>query len=325
MTAVPTRCALLIIGIMVLLLPSVVAAEPRRVVVVSGDTLKTPGLIAFDDELRRLGYVEGRDVVLELVNSLDKSPAALTETVAAQVRRGASVIVAHGTEGRLKAAMDATHDVPIVMVAVDYDPLAKGYVDSLARPRGNVTGVFHRQIELTSKRLDLLRQTVPGITRLLILWDEISVDQAKAAQMTATALGLPVRAIELRNPPYDYERALAEVGETPGDVLMVMTSPIFFGDRDRLGAFALHHRLPSIFGFREWADAGGLMSYGAIRDSMIRLAAHYVDKILKGAKPADLPVEQPTKFELVVNLKTANALALIVPQSIVARADEVIE
>jgi len=211
------------------------------------------------------------------------------------------------------------------MVANDYDPLARGYVASLARPGGNVTGVFLQQIELTPKRLDLLTQTIPELARVVVLWDRFSADQFEAAREAARSLKIPLHGIECTDPPYDYERALAGVEGGHRDALSQMTSPVFFVDRQRLVAMALDHRLPSIFAFRQWVDEGGLMSYGASLTDMGRLAADYIDRIAKGAKPADLPVEQPTKFELVVNLKTAKALGLTVQPSILARADEVIE
>jgi putative ABC transport system substrate-binding protein len=186
--------------------------------------------------------------------------------------------------------------------------------------------VFFEQIELAEKRLDLFKQAVPDMRRAAMLWDEISVDQYEAARQAAATLGIPAVSLEFHAMPYDYERALAEAGVGRGDGLMVMTSPVFStADRQRLAALALQHRLPSIFVFRASVEAGGLMSYGATTLEMSRLVARYVDRILKGAKPEDLPVQQPTKFELIVNLKTANQLGLTIPPSILARADEVIE
>jgi putative tryptophan/tyrosine transport system substrate-binding protein len=212
------------------------------------------------------------------------------------------------------------------MVAVDYDPLAKRYIASLARPGGNITGVFFQQTDLAAKRLELFKEAVPEMRRAAILWDEISADQFEAAQQAATLLGIATVSLEFRITPYDYEWRLAEAGVGPGDGLIVMTSPIFTTvDRQRLPALALRHRLPSMFVTREQVEAGGLMSYGATTSEMNRLVARVVDRILKGAKPVDLPVQQPTRFELVVNLKTAKELGLTIPPVILARADEVIE
>ena len=225
----------------------------------------------------------------------------------------------------LKTAVAATKTVPIVMVASDYDPLTLGYVASLARPGGNVTGVFLQQVELTPKRLDLLTQTVPDLARVVVLWDRYSADQFAAAREAARSLKIQLDGIECANPPYDYDRVLAGVDGGHRDVLLLMTSPLFMEDRQRLAAVALDHRLASMFAVRPWVDAGGLLSCGASLTGMNRLAADYIDRIAKGAKRADLPVQQPTRFELVVNLKTAAALGLTIPPSILARADEVIE
>jgi putative ABC transport system substrate-binding protein len=178
---------------------------------------------------------------------------------------------------------------------------------------------------LTPKRLQLLTQTVPDLARVVALWDRLSTDQFEAARSAAQGLKITLDGIECTDPPYDYERLLAGVEGRRRDVLLQVTSPLFFQYRQRLSAVALAHRLPSMFAFRQWVDAGGLMSYSASPSDMGRLLADYVDRIAKGAKPADLPVQQPTKFELVINLKTANALGLTIPPSILERADAVIE
>jgi putative ABC transport system substrate-binding protein len=303
-------------------------AAVRRIFFIAGAGARSnPNIATFEDEMRRLGYIDGRNLAIDyLLRSVDLTPEALTEAISVQIARGAEVLISFGPERTLKAAVAATRSVPIVMVAIDYDPLAKGYIASLARPGGNVTGVFFEQIELAAKRLDLFKQTVPDLLRAAMLWDEISADQYEASLKAAAALGIPTVSLEFGDTPYDYERALADAGVGAGDGLIVMTSPIFtVADRQRLAAVALLHRLPSMFVFGESVEAGGLMSYGATRSEMYRLVARYVDRILKGAKPADLPVQQPTRFELVINLKTANELGLAIPPSILARADEVIE
>jgi len=241
------------------------------------------------------------------------------------VGRGVDTIFAGEPELAVKLAVTATKTVPVVMIANDYDPVARGYVASLARPGGNVTGVFLQQIELTPKRLEFLTEAVPGMARVVVLWDRYSADQFEAAREAARSLKIPLDGIECTDPPYDYERALAGVEGGHRDALLLITSQVFFVDRQRLAAVALDHRLPSIFAFRQWVDEGGLMSYGARLTDMGRLAADYVDRIAKGAKPADLPVQQPTRFELVVNLKTAKELGLTIPPLILARADDVIE
>ena len=225
----------------------------------------------------------------------------------------------------MKAAITATAagSIPVVFRAVDYDPLAKSYIASLAHPGGNLTGVAFQQPELIAKRLDLLAQTVPHIARIVLLYDVTGEDQRETVTRAASALGIPLEAIELRNPPYDYEQALAGTDGSQGDVLVMTSSP--FHSVEAAVEAALRHRLPYIGGWRGWVEAGALMSYGPSITDMYRLSADYVDKILKGVKPADLPVQQPTKFELIVNLKTAKALGLAVPLTLLGRADEVIE
>jgi putative ABC transport system substrate-binding protein len=284
-----------------------------------------PGTRAFEEQLRELGYEQGRNLQLDFLQLFGADIDRVPKMAAELVSRGVDAVLAGGPEAALQSAMSATRTVPIVMVAIDYDPLARGYVASLARPGGNVTGVFFQQVELTEKRLELLAETVPGLARVVVLWDRVTSDQFEAAREAARLLKIPVDGVECTGLPYDYDGALAGVDGAHRDVLLPTSSPFFMADRRRLAAVALDHRLPSMFAFREWADAGGLMSYGPSLTGMYRLAAGYVDRIAKGARPADLPVEQPTKFELVVNLKSAQALGLTIPPSILARADEVIE
>jgi putative ABC transport system substrate-binding protein len=284
-----------------------------------------PGIRALERRLQTLGWEEGRNLQIDFVQ-LDDTDVDRSFAMAAElVDRGVDAIYASGPELAVKSAVTAKRTLPVVIIANDYDPLALGYVASLARPGGNVTGVFLQQIELTPKRLDLLTQTIPELVRVVVLWDHFSADQFEAAREAARSLKIPLDGIECTDPPYDYERALAGVEGGHRDALLQMASPVFFVDRQRLPAVALAHRLPSIFAFRQWVDAGGLMSYGASLTDMGRLVADYIDRIARGAKPADLPVQQPTKFELVINLKTAEALGVTIPQSILARADEVIE
>jgi putative ABC transport system substrate-binding protein len=284
-----------------------------------------PGYQEFAQQLHVLGYEEGRNLKIDFVQ-FDSTDGDRSLTMAAElVGRGVDVIFAIGPEIAVKSAVAATRTVPIVMVANDYDPLAKGYIASLARPGGNVTGVFFQQIELTAKRLEFLTQTVPNLARVVALWDRISADQFEAGREAARSLKIRLDGIECADPPYDYHRALAGVDGAHRDAVLQMTSPLFAQDRQILPAVALDHRLPSMFPLRLWVDAGGLMSYGVNQATMNRLAADYVDRIAKGAVPADLPVQQPTKFELILNLRIAHALGLTIPPPILARADEVIE
>jgi putative tryptophan/tyrosine transport system substrate-binding protein len=296
-----------------------------RIGVVSPINLRSaPQFLAFEDRLREVGYVEGRNLTIEflyLEGRLERYPEAMAELL----RRQVDVVIAGGQEAALKAAKEATSTIPVVVVAIDYDPLARGYIASLAQPGGNVTGVVLNQIELTGKRLELLKEAAPSATRILVLWDAVSADQFLATRTVAAKLNLPLVSLELRDPPYDYALAFAGADGERGDALLAMTSPFFFRDRARLADLALQHRLPSVFVLREHTDAGGLMSYAPSLTGMYRRAADYVDRIAKGAKPVDLPVEQPTHFELVINLKTARALSLSIPPTLLARADEVIE
>jgi putative ABC transport system substrate-binding protein len=203
--------------------------------------------------------------------------------------------------------------------------LNPGYIRTLARPGGNVTGLFVQQIEQAVKRLELIREAFPKAQVATVLWDKFSFDQWEAVEKAAKTLGIRVIGIGLREQPYDYERALADAPmEAPG-LLVPMASAIFFIDRERLFDCALKHRMATIVPIREMTDAGALMSYGVGFEGLMRRAAEYVDRIARGARPADLPVEQPTKFELVINLKTAKALGVTIPPSLLARADEVIE
>ena len=282
--------------------------------IVAGTPRSDPAHVAFEDRLRQLGYVEGRNLRIDFIQGedVDRLAAAVREFA----RRGVDVIVV-GAEAPLKAAIAASHSTPVVFRAVDFDPLAKGYIASLAHPGGNLTGMMLQQPELVAKRLDLLTQAVPNIARIVLLYDVSGEDQREAAERAASALGIPLEAIELRNPPYDYEQALAETDGARGDALITTSSP--FHRDSALVEAALRHGLPYI------GPNDALMSYGPSLRDMFRISADYVDKILKGAKPADLPVQQPTKFKLVVNLKTAKALGLTIPPSVLARADEVIE
>ncbi len=225
----------------------------------------------------------------------------------------------------LQAARKATATVPIVIVAVDFDPIARGYVATLAKPGGNVTGVVLRQIELTGKRMQFLKEALPNVTRVAVFWDAISADQWREAEKTALGLGLRLQGVELRNPPYHLTVAFRTAARGRAEALLLLMSPVFFPQRAQVAELGLKSQLPTICGLAQYAQAGALMSYGANLDDMFRQAAVYIDKIFKGVRPADLPIEQPTKFELLINLKTAKALGLTIPPSLLQRADQVIE
>jgi putative ABC transport system substrate-binding protein len=282
---------------------------------------------AFLQGLRDLGYVEGRNVVIEYRDAegkLERLPALAAELVALRV----DVIVAPGTPQAL-AVKQATRTLPIVF-AVAGDPVGSGLVTSLARPGGNVTGLSSVTSDLVGKCLEQLTQAVPGVSRVAVLWqpggfgERAEKDMQKAAELAGRTLGVRLQFVEARRPA-DIDRAFSDMTRARAGALTVLGGgTMLFAERRRLVDLAAKNRLPAGYPWRDFVDAGGLMSYGANFPDLYRRAATYVDKILKGAKPGDLPVEQPTKFELVINLKTAKALGLTIPQSVLGRADEVI-
>lgn len=283
----------------------------------------TPIYTAFDQRLRELGHIEGENLVTDYLNpemQAEGVPGAIKELV----RRNVDIIVAP-YESTVKSAIAASDTVPVVMIATEYDPLALGYVKSLARPGGRVTGVFLQQIELASKRLQLLKDTLPRFEAATIFWDSLSEYQWKATSSAAASFGLRLAGVELQKQPYDHEGALASVPPDHRSTLITPIAPAFYRDRERLAEFGIRHHIASMFAVREFADAGGLLSYGPDFPSIFRRVAEYVDRIAKGAKAADLPVEQPTKFELVINVKTAKAIDLDIPDKMLALADAVIE
>jgi putative ABC transport system substrate-binding protein len=273
--------------------------------------------------MAELGYQEGKNFIFDFlrVASGDGYEAAHRELVSRRI----DILLASGSESSLKSALAVTNAIPIIMIAIDYDPFARGYVTSLAQPGGRITGLFLRQIELTEKRLEFLKDAFPGLGSAIVFWDRISADQWEAAQRAGARLGLRLSGVDLHAPPFDYDRALAEVPADNRKYLFVLTSPFFFVDRARQVEFAMRNRLASVFALREWAEAGGLLSYGPSITGMFRRAAEMVDRLARGAKPAELPIEQPTKFELVINLATAKTLGLDIQPTLLARADEVIE
>ena len=304
------------------------AAKVPRIGFLSGNRATTPHLHeAFLQGLRDLGYVEGRNVVIEYRDAggkLERLPALAAELVALKV----DVIVAGGTP-QTRAAKQVTKTIPIVF-AQAIDPVTSGLVTSLARPGGNLTGLSNLIPELVGKGLEQLKQAVPGVSLVAALWLPGAVDEhnekdmLKAAEVAASALGMRLQVVETRGPA-DFDRVFSDMTRARVDALTVFPLTMFIIERRRLVDLAAKHRLPAVYGQREFVDAGGLMAYGPNAAEMFRRAATYVDKILKGAKPSDLPVEQATKFELVINLKTAKALGLTIPPALLQRADQVIE
>jgi ABC-type uncharacterized transport system substrate-binding protein len=304
------------------------AQQPERMLrvgTVAGNPKSGPQWVAFERRMGELGYQEGRNFSFDFMQAASASADEFEVLYRKLAARMPNVIVAIGPEIGLKSALAVTRTLPIVMVAIDYDPLARGYVTSLARPSGNVTGVAFQQIELAAKRIQLIKDSFPDRPGATMFWDNSSADQWEAARSTAGIVGLQLSGIELREWPYDYEAALDQAPLDHRGLLIVPTSPLLFRDRARLAEFALRRRILSMFVFREWVDAGGLLCYGPSITALFVRVAEFVDRIARGAQPADLPIEQPTKFEMVVNLKTANAIGIDLPTAILLRADEVIE
>jgi ABC-type uncharacterized transport system substrate-binding protein len=279
---------------------------------------------AFRQGLRALGYVEGQNMVLEsryAAGRAEQLPALAAELVQRQV----DVLVAGGSAA-IHAAQQATHTIPIVM-AVAYDPIGKGFVASLAQPGGNITGLSWLGAELLGKRLELLKETVLQSTRIAVLANPANPayqDNMDNLTVAARALGLHLHVVEVRRAE-ELDTAFAAMTSAGDDALIVLEDSLVLSTLGgRIAERAATARLPAMYGWRRHVDAGGLMSYGPSMQDMQHRAAVYVDKILKGAKPADLPVEQPTKFALVLNLKTAKALGLTIPPTILFQADEVI-
>ena len=278
---------------------------------------------AFSAQLEKNGFREGQNIVIEYRSTDD--PRGPFVGAAELLRSQPDLIVAVGPEVALQAVVGASAHIPIVMVAVNYDPIERGYVRSLAQPGGNITGLVVRPLDLARKQIDLLRQAFPDRDRLAVLYDPLTVDQFTAANQAAKSLNFLVQALKLEIPSYDFAGAFQAAAAGGAQLMMVLSSPAFSKRREELAELAVKHRLPTMFTFKHYVEGGGLMSYGVEYQPMWRRTADYVARILKGAKPAELPIEQPTKFELVVNLKTARALGITIPNGILLAADEVIE
>ncbi|HEV8308010.1 MAG TPA: ABC transporter substrate-binding protein [Methylomirabilota bacterium] len=274
--------------------------------------------------LRELGWVEGQNIVIE-DRWADAKPDRLPALAAELVRLKVDVILTRSWPAAV-AAKQATTTIPIVIITAG-DPVATGLVASLARPGGNITGLADLATELSAKRLDLLKETVPKLSRVAVLWNSADGGMTlrfKSIQAAAPTLGVTVRPLGVQEPA-DFEQAFAAMTQERPEALFVVSDVLTVSNRKRIFEFAAHNRLPSMYEGRQFVADGGLISYGPSFPDLERRGAAFVDKILKGAKPADLPVEQPTRVELVVNLKTAKALGLTIPQSILIRADEVIQ
>jgi putative tryptophan/tyrosine transport system substrate-binding protein len=319
---------LVILALGLLWAPLVSEAQPpthvHRIGALTGYTLgRGRNVEAFLEGMRALGYVEGQNLVMEYrgaAGQYERFPALAAELVRLKV----DVLLAGGTPAAL-AAKDATTTIPIVMAGVG-DPVGSGLVASLARPGGNVTGVSVLQPEVVGKQLEFLKAVLPTVSRVAVLWNPAHAAHAllvRAADEAAQALGVQLHLVEARGPDV-FDSAFAAMTSAHAGALLVLGDPMSIEHRSRLAELAATSRLPTVHNDRAYVEVGGLLCYGASHPDMYRRAATYVDKILKGAKPGDLPVEQPTKFELVINLKTAQALGLTIPSTLFFQADEVL-
>jgi putative ABC transport system substrate-binding protein len=320
-----SRLSGLALALGLLVAPLAVEAQPVRVPrigILRSGAPPDPFVEAFRQGLRELGYSEGQSIVIEYrwAEGRDERVPGLAADL---VQLGVDVIVAGGSQALI--AKRATTTIPIVMPVAN-DPVAAGLVASLARPGGNVTGLAFLSEDLPGKWLELLKEALPGVSRVAVLWNPpTEAGQLRVSDVAARSLGVRLQALKVERGD-DLGRAFAEAKRGRAEALFVLSSPFFYAHRTRLVELAARHRLPTMYHQQEFVvGSGGLMSYGPNLRDLFRRAATYVDKILKGARPADLPVEQPTKFELIVNLKTARALGLTIPPTVLARADQVIE
>jgi putative ABC transport system substrate-binding protein len=278
---------------------------------------------AFRQGLRELGYVEGKNIVVERRYAEGKQDRL--SALAAELVRLKIDIIATGSPSATRSAKQATSTIPIVMLADD-DPVGSGFVASLARPGGNITGLATLAPELSGKRLELLKEIIPKLSRVAVLGTSTipgNAESLRETELAAGAFSVKVQYVDIRGPK-DIEASFRAAGKDRADGVLVLQSPVINSQRTHFADLAVKYRLPAIFPQSEFVEGGGLMYYGANTADLFRRAATYVDKILKGAKPADLPVERPTKFELIVNLKAAKQIGLTIPPNVLVRADRVI-
>jgi ABC-type uncharacterized transport system substrate-binding protein len=293
--------------------------------VVGVPSIPGPNVEAFRQGLKDLGYVEGKNIQIEFRyadGKRDRVPSLVAELVKLKVD-----VIVSGDDPAIRLAKQATKTIPIVMV-INQDPVATGLIDSLARPGGNITGISRLTRELSGKRLELLTEVVPGMERVGILWDSTSEGSKisfQEYQAAARALKIQLKSLEVRGPEPDLDGAFQSAVKGRTSTLAAVGGGLLNRHRKQIVNYAIKHRLPSMYDSSLWIEPGGLISYSSNDAESYRRAAWVVDKILKGTKPADIPVEQPTKFELVINLKTAKALNLTIPQSVLFRADRVIK
>jgi ABC-type uncharacterized transport system substrate-binding protein len=301
--------------------PAQQPAKVPRIGFLGGEA--TTRIAALRRGLRELGYVEGKNILI--VHLLTERKADRERALAAELTRMKIDVIVTAGSGPTRAAKEVTATIPIVM-AQDPDPVGNGFVASLARPGGNITGLSNLGPELGGKRLDLLKEVVPRLTRAAVFGTSTFSGNAqilRETELAASSLTVQLQYIDVLDPK-DIETAIREASKRRADAVLVLGGPVFTSQRKRLADLAVKSRLPAIYYATEFVEAGGLMTYGANRADLARRAATYVDKILKGAKPADLPVEQPKKFEFIINLKAAKQIGLTIPPNVLARADKVI-
>ena len=301
-------------------------SQPRqmlRVGFVGAQSRDAPIYVAFIKRMAQLGHEEGRNFSFEYVRT--PSLEAYDESFRELAARKPDIIMAAGNEPALRAASAAAGGLPIIFLAIDFDPVERGYVASMARPGGNITGIFVHPLELAAKRIELVRAALPQARRLGLIWDGASRDQAEAAATAAATLGFEPRPIEVTGRPPDYAAALAQMADAPGEPIVIPAGPMFLRDRDIIEQLLLERRIPSVAAFRELAQAGALMSYGVDLVGVFEDVAVIVDQVAKGRKPAELPITQSSRFHLAINLNTARALGVDLPPTLLASADEVLE
>ena len=304
--------------------PFVARAQPKmlRVGFVGMQPRESPLYAAFLKRMAELGYQEGRNFAFEYVqiSNIEGYEASYRELAA----RKLDVFLAVGNEPALRAALSAADGGPIAFLAIDFDPLAKGYVTNLARPGGNVTGIFVRQLELAAKRVEIAREVFPRTTVIGIAFDTVSREQRDAAAEAARKLGLEPRMIEVKG-QHDYGRAFGAMENARGQPIVLPAGPMFLRDREAIAEVLLERRIPAIAAFRENTEAGALISYGFDLVGLFQDIAVYVHQIARGAKPSEMPIQQSLRFHMAVNLKTATSLGVSLPDAFIARANEVRE
>jgi putative ABC transport system substrate-binding protein len=302
-------------------------AQPRAMLRVGQASLLkvTDGMfVNFVAGMAALGYVERRNFVYDFITV--ERPADYAAAYADVVKRGVDVLLATGTEAPLQAAQQAAAGrIPVVFLAIDYDPVSGGYAASLARPGGNITGIFVSAVELAVKRIELVREALPGMRRIALWWDGNSREQSEAAAAAAKRLGLDAHLVRVSGQAGDYDNAFRIGERLRVEAIVLLSTPVYFLARAEIVRLALARHMPLIAPFREFATEGALLSYGNDLPSVLREVANYVGRIARGAKPADLPIEQPSKFELVINLKTAKTLGITIPPAVLLRANRVIQ